>query len=327
MKRQVQETGIRRWFGDDYISLQNELYSALEGFFEPYGNMIIKGCEITDNGVNWQIGAGLVGLYSPTGDEYRICRVAQTDIADSHVAAYLTLTSTTVTRPYKTGGSKTVVKEYKAQISTVQPGSGQYLIINANGNNIAFRDAIQNANYRMVTDTKISTWDNIINTIKGGVSLAYNTLEKLRSYIASVNSSLSSQLWNHKRDTGYEVINSWYALYVDLTTGNYETEVFAKKFKNGMVHLSFHSNFGPPSPAGGGETWNNANNIFQLSLPFRPLQATNFYAAGSLNSGFTTYTQFQLTTEGKILNGYAPTHGSVYYMTNLLEDELENFEM
>jgi hypothetical protein len=327
MKVQVQETGIRRWFGSDYISLQNELYVALEGFFEPYGNMIIKGCETSDNGDGtWRIGAGLVGLYSPLADEYRICRVAQSDISNTHAAVYLTLTSSTTLRPYKTGGSKAVVKEYKAQINTVQPGSGEFLTINANGNNITFRDAIQSANYRMVTDAKISTWDNIINTIRGGVSSGYDTLEKLRSYVNSVYNSLLNQFLIHIQDTGGEVVNYWSVHYEDSIYAGHETEIKATKFKNGMVCLTFHSNF-PASDFPNAETWTNTGDIFLLPEDFRPLQNVDFYAAGSLDGITTSYHQFQLTTAGKIANRCAPSHGAVYYMTNLSEDNMEQFEI
>ena len=327
MKVQVQETGIRRWFGSDYISLQNELYVALEGFFEPYGNMIIKGCETSDNGDGtWRIGAGLVGLYSPLADEYRICRVAQSDISNTHAAVYLTLTSSTTLRPYKTGGSKAVVKEYKAQINTVQPGSGEFLTINANGNNITFRDAIQDANYRMVTDAKISTWDNIITSIRDGVSSGYDTLKKLYTYIASVSSSLNNNIYNLRLNTGYEIINSWMVVYVDELNGDNETEIVVNKFRNGMVYLSFYSNFAPPVIASD-ETWTNSTDKFQLPEEFWPPQAIDFYAAGSLNGGKSAYAQFQLTTDGRILNRWAPTHGSVYYMANLADWELEMFQM
>lgn len=58
MKRQVQETGVRKWSGNDLLDLQNEPLRVLDDYFGQWGDCVICGCDVSGN----TIGAGLVSI-------------------------------------------------------------------------------------------------------------------------------------------------------------------------------------------------------------------------------------------------------------------------
>ena len=76
MKQQIQENGVRKWFGDDFIALQDELIEAMTAIFADHGNFIISGCTVADLGATWQVDAGIVLLRDDAGDNPKICRYA-----------------------------------------------------------------------------------------------------------------------------------------------------------------------------------------------------------------------------------------------------------
>lgn len=59
MKRHVQYPGVRKWSGNDLLELQSEGLSVADEFFSQYGDCIICGCQVTDDG---GITAGLVSI-------------------------------------------------------------------------------------------------------------------------------------------------------------------------------------------------------------------------------------------------------------------------
>ncbi|MCG8701145.1 MAG: hypothetical protein MI922_24035 [Bacteroidales bacterium] len=132
MKRQVQLDGIRRWYGDDFIDLQNELYTALESMYEPMGNMIIKGCELVDKSDNlFNISAGIVGLYYKDGDtyNYKICRIypMETDFS-LDTPQYIVLDSRDIDRIYGDNETRAVVNEIYATITDTAPTDNKLYI-------------------------------------------------------------------------------------------------------------------------------------------------------------------------------------------------------
>ncbi|MCT4637285.1 MAG: hypothetical protein N4A72_06220 [Bacteroidales bacterium] len=190
MKRQVQKTGIRQWYGDDLIDIQNETITAIEAFYQPYGACIIKGCNIT----NKNISEGIVYL------DGKIMRFLSGSVISFPV--YLKSNLRKETREYDAGGVKDVAEIYEAVISTTVP-DGEYITINEHGGK-TFRQAFQDANNRMVTDAMINNWNatearaasdatskansaqtSAINTLRGSVTSSYNTLEKLYNWITS----------------------------------------------------------------------------------------------------------------------------------------------
>lgn len=168
MKEQVQETGVRKWFGDDFINMQNELMSAFTAIVRDYGSSILSGCTVTDNGNGTlTLSDGWVFLLDSTGANGRICRVYQTTIITTSWPIYLVQASrdrTTIAaygRQYKDGSTKNIIVEYFANIQTTQPAHANYIEIDEYGqSNSNFFEAIQTASRRFVSDFEKSTWNN-----------------------------------------------------------------------------------------------------------------------------------------------------------------------
>jgi hypothetical protein len=163
MKEQRQLTGIRYWYGDDFIAIQNELIEAQESFYGPYGNCILKGCEV----VGQEIAPGICVISG------KIARFAgATGIVSFPV--YLQLQEVvSKTRLYQSGGIKEIERDFSAVLSTNLP-VGDYITINSIGGR-TFRDAFQDTNNRMVSDAQINTWnakEPAIGTKMSGFNLA-----------------------------------------------------------------------------------------------------------------------------------------------------------
>jgi DNA-binding protein len=166
MKRQVQETGIRKWFGGDWLSLQAEPFKVIDGHYEQYGNMIIKGCEIINNQAD--INPGIVGLWGKdeaNNDIYKVAEFSGLQAAASW-PVYLVLDKEEEKRLYDTGIQKNVAVTYKATPEYALP-TGEYLIINQDGNNKTYREALQSSSYRFVTDAQISDWNSKAEGVHG----------------------------------------------------------------------------------------------------------------------------------------------------------------
>lgn len=60
MQRQIQKSGVRKWFGEDFIKLQNQLYEAIEAIGNGLNdNFVISGCEVAGNDP-YDISSGIV---------------------------------------------------------------------------------------------------------------------------------------------------------------------------------------------------------------------------------------------------------------------------
>ncbi|MCT4614562.1 MAG: phage tail protein [Marinifilaceae bacterium] len=145
MKRQIQEKGIRKWYGDDFLDIQNELLKANEALYAPYGNCVISGCQVSDK----TISEGIVFLNG------KIMPFAGGQVDGFPV--YLEASKIYQNREYKTGGSKKAIEIYTAELSAEQPDS-PYILIDANGAR-SFRDAFQDTENRMPSDAQIASWN------------------------------------------------------------------------------------------------------------------------------------------------------------------------
>lgn len=171
MKEQVQELGVRKWFGDDFIDLQNELYATIRSLVADYGNMILSGCNVTNNGdATYNISEGVAYLRDSSGANGKYCRVyAQTNVAAASFPVYLVQASRDRTavpaygREYKDATTKNIIVEYYANVVTSLPAHANYVSITAAGVTTRFRDAIQSANYRFATDTEKTAWNAKLN--------------------------------------------------------------------------------------------------------------------------------------------------------------------
>lgn len=191
MKRQVQETGIRKWYGDDWTQLQDELYKVLDGHFEQYGNMIIKGCEVAGS----EIMPGIVALSGKDESNADIYKIAKFEGLQSVASwpVYLVLEKTEEKRLYNTGTNKNVAITYVATPQYSLP-TGEYLTINQDGYNRTFRDALQSANYRFVTDAEKSNWNSKAAGVHGH---AATDISQSSSYRFVTDTEKST--WNNAR--------------------------------------------------------------------------------------------------------------------------------
>lgn len=176
MKEQVQKTGIRTWFGDDLLDIQKEALDAIQAHYSEYGACIIKGCKISSK----TISSGIVFL---DGKCQRFLGATVTSFP-----VYLKTKMSNETREYNTGGSKDVSITYEAIVSTSIP-SGEYIRIDSSGGK-QFRDVFQDANHRMVSDSKISEWNSAknsaINILRGSIESSLNTLGKLKTWASNL---------------------------------------------------------------------------------------------------------------------------------------------
>ncbi len=128
MKEIYSEPGGRPLYNDDVLLLQTELSAAIAAQVRAFGSaMVVQGCEqsagVTSGNKN--IAAGLVYL---DGRFQRVDGVSDVALPVYVVSAPVADTN----RTYKTGTVKPALKEYKAQIVTVLPTSGQFITINSN---------------------------------------------------------------------------------------------------------------------------------------------------------------------------------------------------
>jgi hypothetical protein len=180
MRRQVQQTGVRKWFGDDWLAIQDELLAVLEGFFGSYGQQfVVSGCEVSGN----DIGPGIVGLIGASG--FRLCRFAGAQGVSWPVYVYPD--KVVENRVYLDNQPKPVAETWTAAISGSNPGG--YLQIKQDGTTARFFDAIQTASRRFVTDAEKTAYaaqaSNAIAAIRNGVSQDYDTLLKIAAALAA----------------------------------------------------------------------------------------------------------------------------------------------
>jgi len=163
MNRQLQKTGVRQWFGDDFINLQDELYTALEGFLSPFGNFIISGCQVSGNTISQ-------GLLFING---RICRF--NGASNAFFPYYLKLSQTeSDNRLYQDGISKPTIKRYFAEFSVQKP-EVSHITINPTGN-ITFREALQAAGYRFSDRLHITPPNSLVNPTIGDLTIFDDTI-------------------------------------------------------------------------------------------------------------------------------------------------------
>lgn len=158
MKRHVQEPGIRKWSGTDLVELQSEPLNALEGFFGNFGPMILSGCEITGK----TIAAGLVVLPEYENGKiatYRIATFAGTTVKEFPVC--LELHKEELKRMYENTEIKPIAYEYTAVAGTGSQG----LILNETGN-LTFKEALQDATHRFVTEKERDYWNEKVSRIR-----------------------------------------------------------------------------------------------------------------------------------------------------------------
>ncbi len=123
MERQTQVAGVRKWYGDAWIKLQNQLYAAIEnGVLGDLPNVILSGCQLSPNGGNYDIGAGIVLING-------IIHIS--DSAENvPMPAWLESNVTSVQKPYSDTLLKDTEVHYKTSIVGAAPANGIALTAN-----------------------------------------------------------------------------------------------------------------------------------------------------------------------------------------------------
>lgn len=135
MNRQVQVPGIRKWAGDDLISLQEESLKVLDSFLGRYGNTVVSGCEVTNesNGT-YDIAPGVVVLAGTDHNGEQSTKVVPfAGITGMTMPVYLTLEYETHERLYVDNKVKPISYSYRAVASYEKPEGRPYIEIGAEG--------------------------------------------------------------------------------------------------------------------------------------------------------------------------------------------------
>lgn len=170
MKRQTQTVGVRKWAGDDLVSLQSETLKALDAFFAEYGPCVIQGCEITvsaDGSGTYDVAEGFVALMAD--DQQGGKRVMVMPFAGAKGVAlplYLTAAVETISEAYGDGKVKPIAYSYKATAVGAEPGEDvPYLTLTEAGGN-RFVDVVQDEGHRFITDNERAKWNAILQQAK-----------------------------------------------------------------------------------------------------------------------------------------------------------------
>lgn len=218
MKEQKQVEGVRRWFGDDWINIQDELMAVLEGHFGHFNQQfILSGCNVSGTSVS----AGIVALNTAGG--FKLCRFA--GAAGVTFPVYFQPVIDEEPRLYLDGEVKAAAINYNCELASSNPGG--LLELKDDNTTARFTDAIQDASHRFVTDTEKASYasqaNTAISTIRGGVSSTLNTLERLRAYFQNAIDNIET--------AGVDVD----AIYAELRGGIAESMDDLEKLRAAMV--------------------------------------------------------------------------------------------
>lgn len=136
MKEHVQEFGVRKYTGNDFIELQSEPLLAIQTLLAEYPPCIIQGCELSEGAENtYDISAGMLSLRGLDAEQNPCTKIVPfAGISGSILPAYFTIAHETQTRVYGNGQSKPIAHAYKAELSTLHPTEGvEFLEITSSG--------------------------------------------------------------------------------------------------------------------------------------------------------------------------------------------------
>lgn len=167
MKRHIQKTGVRKFFGQDFIDLQAEPLRALDTFFAEYGACVIQGCELSVNGDGtYDVAAGLVAIEaadSETGDSS--IKVMPFDGATGvALPLYLTAVGVVDERVYGDGRVKPIAVDFRAVASGVKPLGAHIVLSEAVSNR--FVDVLQDDTHTFVSTAERARWNDILRLAK-----------------------------------------------------------------------------------------------------------------------------------------------------------------
>lgn len=168
MKKQVQSTGERDWYGDQILIPQDEIWKVLEKWLGQYDQpCILSGCTVTPNGGNWDVAAGILLLKDPTGN-YQFCEFA--GALNIALPQYFYVTTTVTNALYYDTNLKPIQNAYTASYQAGVPSSGYYLLFQSSGTPL-WKDIVQDSTHRMVSDAQITAWTSNIAVVSGMIMI------------------------------------------------------------------------------------------------------------------------------------------------------------
>ena len=290
MKRHVQTTGVRNWSGDAFVELQREPLMALEAVLQDLGDCIVQGCQVSrrEDGT-YDVSSGYVALQGidrgVMGDQsaQRILLMPFAGVQRVAMPMYIVPQETVVNRVYNDGATKPIAYVWQAVYSASQPEAGGYVTLTAAGGR-SWRDAMQDATHRMVSDAKINVWDakadksgEYPNMTVGNASMADTATSAAsatkatqdedgnkisKTYLKRSGGTMTGTLV-HKKGDGYlhtDVASlkiptnhtGWIALCFGQATRTYLGEIDLLAYTQGAVSVDFT---GTVSPSSGAAAW------------------------------------------------------------------------
>lgn len=165
MERQVQQTGVRKWYGVDWIKMQDELFKTIESaVLGGMPNIKLSGCQIQLNFITgtYTLQEGFVLV------DGKVCYVPQT--INIPPTVYLTQKVEIIkTRAYADQNIKPIEELYTVDVNTATTG-GSELVLSFLGitDNVILRPHYKNQNLSGLpkTDSYSSNNTNILATAK-----------------------------------------------------------------------------------------------------------------------------------------------------------------
>jgi len=319
MKIQVQEIGVRKWFGSDFLTIQDELLYGLEGFFSQYGNCIIQGCNISGTNISQGI-VGLSGFDIDGNSVYKLAKFSGlTNVLSWPV--YLTLSSNTYTRDYRSGETLNVAIDYYASCS--YSANQPYIQIYQTGNTNTFNDNFFKLKTPNLTSNTIyvnqiysagTNLNTILNNISGGtVNVSGKADLSGATFTGAINApnilSAGTNLNNIFASTAHtQNINTINGLQGQLDSkgnlsGSYFTSLSATTFYSGSTNLSqiLASMSTPGNKADlSGATFTGAINAPNILSAGTNLNNIFISTGGSININFVNNLQSELNSKSNL---------------------------
>jgi hypothetical protein len=123
MQKQVQLTGERKWWGSDWLIIQNEVWTVLEGWLSQYGQAyILSGCAVTPgSGGHFNIAAGILFIKDGSGNYQYAQFAGATNVT---LPGYLIINTVTTNILYEDGNSKAKLITNTINFTNSVPGGG-----------------------------------------------------------------------------------------------------------------------------------------------------------------------------------------------------------
>lgn len=138
MKKQIQLTGERKWWGSDWVMTQDEVWKVLEGWLGQYAQAcILSGCVVTGTPGHYNISAGII-IIKDAGGVYQYAQFA--GVADVALNGYLIINTANTNIIYEDGNSKLKLVTNTATFTTVAPGGGVDFVLMKPTGGITWRD-------------------------------------------------------------------------------------------------------------------------------------------------------------------------------------------